>query len=136
MAFTSGTHCGITKPVFRQLCLLDQTAALQWVHRNIAKFGGDPEKVTMFGQSSGGEYVGYLMLSPRTSRSPFQCASTTWGGANPAEKLGIDLAHELSAGDGPDTIKKHRSASTDDVFKAAPPTWAWTDLPSGSLVGN
>jgi len=44
--------------------LLDQIAALQWVHRNIAAFGGDPEKVTIFGQSAGAISVVDLMRSP------------------------------------------------------------------------
>ena len=44
--------------------LLDQIAALQFVHTNIAAFGGDPANVTLFGQSSGGNSVAALMASP------------------------------------------------------------------------
>ena len=44
--------------------LLDQIAALQWVHRNIAAFGGDPSQVTIFGQSAGALSVMHLMRSP------------------------------------------------------------------------
>ncbi|XP_054468446.1 para-nitrobenzyl esterase [Anoplopoma fimbria] len=43
---------------------MDQIAALKWVQRNIHLFGGDPEKVTIFGQSSGGTSVLALMTSP------------------------------------------------------------------------
>jgi para-nitrobenzyl esterase len=44
--------------------LLDQIAALRWVHENIAAFGGDPSNVTIFGQSAGAIDVGMLLVSP------------------------------------------------------------------------
>ena len=44
--------------------LLDQVMGLEWVRDNIAHFGGDPNKVTIFGQSAGGASVTHLMMSP------------------------------------------------------------------------
>lgn len=46
------------------LGLLDQLKAFRWVQRNIAAFGGDPGRVTAFGQSAGGDAIAHLMATP------------------------------------------------------------------------
>ena len=46
------------------LGILDQVAALRWVRDNISSFGGDPNNVTIFGESAGGMSVGTLLGTP------------------------------------------------------------------------
>jgi para-nitrobenzyl esterase len=59
--------------------LMDQIAALEWIQRNIAAFGGDPKNVTIAGQSSGGMSVSILMASP-LAKGLFQRAIGESGG--------------------------------------------------------
>lgn len=51
-------------PIEANLGLRDQLAALEWVQRNIRRFGGDPSRVTLFGESAGGNSVTTLMTVP------------------------------------------------------------------------
>ena len=70
-AYTSSGNCA----------LLDQVAALQWVHENIAAFGGDPGNVTIFGESAGAWSVGSLLAMP-AARGLFQRAILQSGAAH------------------------------------------------------
>lgn len=78
--------------------LKDQVAALQWVHDNIITFGGNNQKVTLFGQSAGAGCVHYHMLSPTTknlfSKAISQSGSTLslWG--RPANELQAQIAKQ------------------------------------------
>ena len=60
-------------------CFLDQIAALKWVRKNIARFGGDPGNVTLFGESAGGGSVLTMMTTP-LARGLFHKAIIESGG--------------------------------------------------------
>ncbi|XP_040185272.1 pyrethroid hydrolase Ces2e-like isoform X2 [Rana temporaria] len=64
LGFLSGTDDTDAQTASGNYGLLDQVAALRWVQQNIKNFGGDPESVTIFGESAGGISVSALVLSP------------------------------------------------------------------------
>ena len=80
--------------------MLDQVEALKWVKENIANFGGNPNKVTIFGESAGGSSVGLHLLSP-LSKDLFQQAIAESGVdlspfATQPSSFGLRFTKELS----------------------------------------
>ena len=103
--------------------LMDQIAALRWVRDNIARFGGDPGNVTIFGHSAGGQDVGLLMLAPQARglfHKAIEQSGTAGFGLPPRslaqnERLGQDLAGALGVRD----LAGLRAASGEAVLAAA-----------------
>jgi para-nitrobenzyl esterase len=94
--------------------LLDQIAALKWINRNIEAFGGDPQKVTIAGQSAGSMSVCALVASPLT-RGLFRGAIAQSGGIladfmnrsfADAEKAGLSFMEKMKASNISDLRKK------------------------------
>ena len=71
--------------------LLDQAMALRWVHENIAAFGGDPDNVTIFGQSAGGGSVSILPVMKEANRY-FQKVIAQSGSTTLAFPVGCEAA--------------------------------------------
>jgi para-nitrobenzyl esterase len=108
--------------------LLDQNAALRWVRRNIAAFGGDPRRVTIFGQSAGGQCVIAHLVSP-LSRGLFAGAISEspryqdrgvgiWSTLTlrEQEQEGEDITDGLGIADGPGTLAALRKVSADRLL--------------------
>jgi para-nitrobenzyl esterase len=103
--------------------LMDQIATMRWVRDNIEAFGGDPERVMMFGESTGGSDVEALLASPLT-RGLFSRA----GMESPAVHLLSDLA-SAEAGDAP-LVARVGCDGAADVLSCM------RAVPASVLVGN
>lgn len=122
---------GSDKMVSGNQGFLDQIAALQWVKNNIAKFGGDPGNVTIFGESAGAISVCLHVVSP-LSKGLFHkaisqsgtCAlvrtrlRNTTAAEDSAEERGLRLAKEVGCESG-DVLGCLRSKPVDDILAKA-----------------
>lgn len=106
--------------------IMDQIAALQWVRDNIARFGGDPGNVTIFGQSAGALDIVALMASPRAG-GLFHRAIAESGALPPgshtatlaeAEQAGVRLAAQLGAPHA-DSLQFLRSLPAAEILRGA-----------------
>ena len=102
--------------------ILDQIAALQWVQRNIAEFGGDPARVMIFGQSAGAYDVCTLMASPlasglfsRAMMESGSCAIQTAEMANVNAQAVVD---EVGCNNAPDLMQCLRAVPAENFALA------------------
>jgi para-nitrobenzyl esterase len=105
--------------------LMDQIAALRWVRENIAAFGGDPENVTIVGDSAGGQDVNLLLVAP-AARGLFAKAIAQSGTAQfgwpvrtlaENEAIGAHLARAIGAPES-EPLSALRAASTAQILAA------------------
>lgn len=105
---------------------LDQVAALKWVYNNIAQFGGDPENITIFGQSAGAMSIKNLVNTPLTGNMIKKAIIQSGGGVSDFSMLGgARMETEAEANKvifdwaGYDSLEKMRAASTEEIFTLA-----------------
>ena len=102
---------------------MDQIAALQWVKRNIAAFGGNPDNVTIFGFSAGGVSVHSMLASPRRAACSTKAIAQSGGSrdsvltARPMREDGVDPNYPVSA----ETIGTQFARSMGSKARTRPP---------------
>lgn len=99
--------------------LMDQVAAMKWVEQNIARFGGDPRNVTIFGESAGSLDINVLMTSPLAKGLYARLIGESGPVVQPpalaeGEKKGVSVAASLKA----ESLKAMRALPAEDLQKA------------------
>jgi para-nitrobenzyl esterase len=99
---------------------LDQIHALTWVKENIHAFGGDPDNITIFGESAGGHSVGQVMASPLSHHLPDRAIAQSGIGTHQiatlqdAELAGLELARALGV-TGENQLTRLRGLAVEDI---------------------
>ncbi len=104
--------------------ILDQIAALEWVRANIEAFGGDPDRITIFGESAGARSVGLLLSLPQAEGLFHQAIIqsgmiTTYRSRQDAVRITDDVLKKL--GIGRQELSKLRERTAAELLAAAPP---------------
>ncbi|MBI4768062.1 MAG: carboxylesterase family protein [Deltaproteobacteria bacterium] len=144
---------------------LDQIEALKWVKKNIKAFGGDPDRVTIFGESAGAAAVTRLMVSP-LARGLFHRVISESGGPfgrnrrlkedipnlESAEKVGVKIADQFGVSQSNDVLKALRAKTPEETIRVSKPVpglfgqgikfgpivdgWALPEDPESAWIGG